>query len=124
VIAGATSPTPLRSSDHDGVTVFRYRAGGRAMSALGRLDRLGLSWTKNRLENAWSMHFALKELLRSEQYDVVEMPECGGEGLLINHFSSQRTVVRFHSPAELIMPTYDSGKADHFACSLVERLAI
>jgi hypothetical protein len=33
-------------------------------------------------------------------------------------------VVKFHSPAQLIMPTYDVRKADHRACSMVEKIAI
>ena len=40
-------------------------------------------------------------------FDAVEMPECGGEGALVNRLGHQRTVVRFHSPAALIMGCYD-----------------
>jgi hypothetical protein len=58
------------------------------------------------------MHLALKELRRSFQYDLVEMPECGGEGLLIKWLAHAKTVVKFHPPAQLIMPTYDVRKAD------------
>ncbi len=124
VLAGATEATPLRSSSHDGVTVFRFRAGGRLMRSFARLDRRRLWWTKNRLENGWCMHLGLKELRRRFDYDVVEMPECGGEGLLLNWLQRARTVVKFHSPAQLIMPTYDVRKADHVACSLVEKVGI
>src|SRR5215472_14587051 len=53
VLAGATQQTLLRSSTHDSVTVYRYRAGGRVMKALQRLDKHRLGWTKNRLENGW-----------------------------------------------------------------------
>jgi glycosyltransferase involved in cell wall biosynthesis len=124
VLAGATGPTALRSSTHDGVTVFRFRADGRVMGSLKRLDRHRLWWTRNRLENGWCMHLALKELRRRFQYDVVEMPECGGEGVLLNWLQRAKTVVKFHSPAQLIMPTYDVRKADHRACSIVEKVGI
>jgi hypothetical protein len=60
------------------------------MKALQRLDKHRLWWTKNRLENGWCMHVALKELRRSFQYDLVEMPECGSEGLLINWLGTRR----------------------------------
>ena len=123
VLAGATEATPLRSSQHDGLTVFRYRADGALMRAFKRLDRRELWWTKNRLENGWSMHLGLKELRRRFEYDVVEMPECGADGLLLNWLQRAKTVVKFHSPAELIMPTYDVRAADHRWCSRVERMA-
>lgn len=122
VLAGATQATLLRSSAHDSVTVFRYRANGAVMRTLQRFDKHRLWWTKNRLENGWCMHLALKELRRSFEYDLLEMPECGGEGLLLNWLQRAKTVVKFHSPAQLIMPTYDVRKLDTRACSLVERI--
>jgi glycosyltransferase involved in cell wall biosynthesis len=124
VLSGATAPTPLRTSAHDGVTVFRFRDDGRVMRTLGRLDKHRLWWTKNRLENGWCMHLAFKELRRRFDYDVVEMPECGGEGLLLNWLQRAKVVMKFHSPAQLIMPTYDVRKADVRACSLVEKIGI
>jgi glycosyltransferase involved in cell wall biosynthesis len=124
VLSGATAPTPLRTSAHDGVTVYRFRDDGRVMKALGRLDKHRLWWTKNRLENGWCMHLAFKELRRRFDYDVVEMPECGGEGLLLNWLQRAKVVMKFHSPAQLIMPTYDVRKADVRACSLVEKIGI
>jgi glycosyltransferase involved in cell wall biosynthesis len=122
VLAGATQATLLRSSAHDSVTVFRYRAGGAVMRTLMRLDKHRLWWTRNRLENGWCMHLALKELRRTFDYDLLEMPECGGEGLLVNWLQRAKTVVKFHSPAQLIMPTYDVRRLDTRACSLVERI--
>jgi glycosyltransferase involved in cell wall biosynthesis len=52
------------------------------------------------------------------------MPECGAEGLLINALAGIPTVVRFHSPARLIMPFYDVPKADVRMCSWLEQRAI
>jgi glycosyltransferase involved in cell wall biosynthesis len=124
VLAGATEPTDLRDSTHDGVRVFRFRTGGIWMKVLRRLEKHRLWWTKNRLENALSMHRGFRPLWREHQYDAVEMPECGAEGGLINHFTDAPTIIKFHSPARLIMPTYDVRKADHVFCSLVEEVGI
>ena len=122
VLAGSKSPTPLRTEEHDGVTVYRFRSDGRLMAGLQNLDKLRWWWTKNRLENALSMYRGLKELERKHDYDVVEMPECGAEGLLINNLRQGHTVVKFHSPAQLIMGYYDVEPMDITLCSLVEKL--
>jgi hypothetical protein len=53
VLCGATKQTLLRSSTHESVTIYRYRAGGFAMRTLQRLGKHGLWWTKSRLETAW-----------------------------------------------------------------------
>ncbi len=70
------------------------------------------------------MYRGLHALLDRYAYDVVEMPECGAEGWALNHLTHARTVVRFHSPARLIMDTYDVPHADIVACSAVEKLAM
>lgn len=125
VIAGLTEPCPqLRHTRTDGVHVWRYRSAGRAMHAFARLGQHRLWWSQNRLENAVSMHAALRELRRSQHLDVIEMPECGAEGLLVNYLTPAPTVVKFHSPARLIMPTYDVRRADHILCSLIEQAAL
>lgn len=125
VIAGLTTPCPeLRYLEEDGVNVWRFRSDGRLMDAFTRLDRHQLWWTKNRLENAVSMRAALKALRRRHSLDVLEMPECGGEGFLVNYLTRLPSVVKFHSPASLIMPTYDVRRADHLLCSAVERIGM
>ena len=125
VIAGATEPTPLRCSSHDGVRVYRYRYGGKPLSLLSAaLDAGKLWWTKNRLENAVSMCIAMKIVTKNESYDIIEMPECGAEGLFVNLFCPGRRIVRFHSPSQLIMRFYDVVRADIFLTSFLERLAI
>lgn len=125
VIAGAGQPTPLRCSAHDGVLVYRYRCGGKLLKLLSAaLDSGRLWWTKNRIENAVSMYIALKTLMKDKGYDVVEMPECGAEGLLVNLFCPGPKIVRFHSPSQLIMRFYDVVRADIFLTSLLERVAI
>jgi glycogen(starch) synthase len=120
VLAGATSPTLLRTQEHDGVRVHRFRAKGLLMRSFQRLDKLRLWWTKNRLENALSMYRCLKELRREHHYDLIEMPECGAEGLLVNHLMRGKTLVKFHSPARLIMRYYDVPRADTACCSFLE----
>lgn len=124
VLAGAVDATALRTTEHDGVTVHRYRAAGRVMRAFGGLGSRRLWWTRNRLETAWSMLHGLRRLEREHRFDVIEMPECGGEGLLVNRWARGRTLVRFHSPAELIMPFYDVVPSDIRWCSRVERSAM
>jgi glycogen synthase len=124
VFAGANKPTPLRTEEHDGVRVFRFRGNGIAALGLRQLTRLGWWWTRNRLENALCMYRALRDLKREYDYDIIEMPECGAEGLLINNLMQGTTVVKFHSPARLIMQYYDVRRADIMLCSLLERLGM
>ena len=122
VLAGAMEPTALRTEEHDGVTVYRFRADGRLMRAFQKLDKHRLWWTKNRLENAVSMYRGLEELRKKHNYDVVEMPECGAEGLLINNVPEGNTLVKFHSPAQLIMRYYDVMPMDISLCSIAEKI--
>jgi hypothetical protein len=69
------------------------------------------------------MYLGLRKLGRGLEFDVLEMPECGGEGLLVNFLTRTPTVVKFHSPAELIMADYDVTRADHVLCALIEKAA-
>lgn len=124
VLAGATDPTELRTHEHDGVRVHRFRADGFAMGCFQRLGKLRLWWTKNRLENAVSMYQGLKALTTKHKYDILEMPECGAEGLLINNLLRVKTLVKLHSPARLIMPYYDLRDADITFCSFAEQLGL
>ncbi len=124
VLAGARDATPLKTYEHDGVTVHRYRSEGRAMRCAGRLERFRWWWSKNRLENAISMHGGLRQLMRDNDYDLVEMPECGAEGMFINHLVRAPTLIKFHSPSRLIMPFYDVQKFDISLCSWLEQVAI
>ena len=62
VLAGATSATALRSELCDGVAVHRFWAGGTAMAAFNGFGRLRYWWTRQRLQNAWSMHQGLAAL--------------------------------------------------------------
>jgi glycogen synthase len=70
------------------------------------------------------MYGALKTLRREHRYDIVEVPECGAEGLLVNNRMRIPTLVKFHSPARLIMQFYDVQKADVAMCSIVEGIGM
>ena len=124
VLAGAMHHTSLRTTSHDGVTVHRFRHDGWLMRGIAQLDRVKLWWTKNRLENGLSMHAGIKTLLRRHRFDLLEMPECGAEGFVINHVLSIPTVIKFHSPAQLIMDYYDVRQLDKFCCAALERWGI
>jgi glycogen(starch) synthase len=124
VLSGASETTPLTSYEHDGVRVFRFKRDGFWMSFLQLFDKLRLWWSRNRLENALSMYSGLRRLCEKNRYDIVEMPECGAEGLLINHLMKIKTIMRLHSPARLIMPYYDVCRSDVALCSRIEQLAL
>jgi len=125
VLAGSlTAANELQSKDDDGVRVWRFRSDSFPVRALGLLDRRGLWWTRLRLQNAVSMYRGFAQLKRRYAFDLVEMPECGGEGLMINHLSRVASVVRFHGPARLVMGDYDVSRADHVLCSWAEQIGI
>ena len=124
VLAGSRKQTSLTSQEVEGVFVHRYRAADPWMRAAGLLARLGYHWTRNRLENAWCMYRGLRQLMTKHDFDVVEMPECGAEGALLNWLIHTPTVVRFHSPARLIMPFYPVPWGDRILCSFIEALGI
>jgi glycogen(starch) synthase len=124
VLAGARQPTALRSIAEDGVSVHRFWADGWLMRAFAGLGRIKMSWTRQRLQNAWSMFQGIKALHRQHHFDVLEMPECGAEGALITRFLDVPSVVRLHSPARLIMPTYDVRPADITWCAAIEQCAL
>ena len=124
VLAGARTPTALRSSEHDGVRVHRFWADGVAMRSFERLGAFRLWWTRQRLQNAWSMYQGIVALHREHRYDVFEMPECGAEGALVTRLLKVPSVVRLHSPSRLIMQYYDVRRADILFCSAIERRAI
>jgi len=124
VLAGSVNPTNLKSTDDEGIQVYRFKSRNLLMRGLEILNKSRLFWSKIRLENALNMYGALRKLLRHNKYDLVEMPECGAEGSLINNLIRLKTLIRFHSPARLIMPYYEVPRLDIHLCSLIEQLAI
>ena len=124
VLAGATEKSHLRSTEHDGVTVHRFRSDSRWLRPAKLLDLGKMWWTRNRIENAFNIYFGFRELAERYDYDLVEMPECGAEGLLVNCLLPHPTVVRLHSPAKLIMELYGQGRGDIYCCSFLEQRGI
>ena len=124
VLAGAREATALRTEMHSGVHVHRYWAAGRTMGVFERLGRFRLWWTRQRLQNAWSMYHGLRTLHRQHRFDLVEMPECGAEGALVTRLLGVPSVVRLHSPSRLIMGDYDVRPADITWSSFVEQRGI
>jgi glycogen(starch) synthase len=124
VLAGSNNHLRLQTSQQDSVFVHRYRPRGVWMALAGLFGGLCCYWTKQRLENAWCMYRGLKLLMKQHRFDVIEMPECGAEGLLINWLVNIPKVVRFHSPARLIMPYYRVTWLDFLICPWIENLAI
>ena len=121
VLAGSTT-LGATSSERDGeVTVWRD-GGSRAAHRLGALlGALGWWWSRNRLENGLRMRRLLRRVGSRRALDVFEVPECGGEGLFLDRRWERRKVVRFHSPAELIMPFYATRPGDRRLCARLER---
>lgn len=124
VLAGSTQPASMRTEVHDGVKVFRFRIERTWMKWIKQLGRYRLWWSKNRIENAFSMYCGLRQLPGAGSYDIVEMPECGAEGLLINHLTGVPSLVKLHSPARLIMHFYKQRRADITLCSFLEQIGI
>jgi len=124
VLAGAREATALRTSEHDGVRVHRFWAHGALMRIFWRLGAFHLWWTRQRLQNAWSMHQGIVALHREHRYDMLEMPECGAEGALVTRRLNVPSVVRLHSPSRLIMRYYDVPAADPVLCAAIEQRAI
>ena len=123
VFAGSQQPGRT-TRDDDGVTVTRFHRYTPTSRLLPHLDRDGLGWFKNRVMTATDMARSLGRELEAQAFDVIEMPECGGEGALLGSAWKHPTVVRFHSPAELIMPTYATKRWDRMMTAWVERVGI
>lgn len=124
VLAGATAATARRTEVHDGVHEHRFWADGPVMRVCHRLGGLRLFWTRQRLQNAWSMYHGIKALHRTHRFDVLEMPECGAEGALVTRLLRVPTVVKLHSPSRLIMGSYDVRPLDITLCGTVEQRGI
>ncbi len=124
VLAGSREYLPMRTREHDGVIVHRYRGTELWMPLAAILGAFKCYWTRQRLENAWCMYLGMRQLMKHYEYDIIEMPECGAEGALITWLLRVPTVVRFHGPAGLIMPFYDVPAADRLMCPWIERIGI
>lgn len=125
VLTGARQAMPLHTTEQDGVLVHRFWADGLVMRGAASLGGLPWWWTRQRLQNAWSMARGFATLQRQHPFDAVEMPECGGEGAWLTAMNpGLPSVVRLHSPAQLIMPFYDVRPGDMRCCAAIERQAL
>lgn len=123
VIAGSTQNGIQRSED-DGVEITRIKRSGWLPRLLETATARRCGWFANRLETGRAAHEALTHILARESIDLVEMPECGGDGMVVTTLSSVPTVVKFHSPARLIMGIYDTPKLDRELTAFAEQIAI
>lgn len=122
-IAGAAEPG---HSDKvvDGVRVLRTKKESwlTRMLELGRKNRCW--WGVNRIEGAYAAYTTLRKLIDQHQIDFIEFPECGADGLITTTMLDIPSAVKFHSPAQLIMPIYDTPKMDRELTSFFEQVAI
>jgi glycosyltransferase involved in cell wall biosynthesis len=124
VLSGSRQTTKMVASEHDGVIVYRYRRMDAVMMAAKVFGALKCYWTKSRIENAWCMYLGMRELMKEHTFDVLEMPECGAEGVLINWLIDIPTVVRLHGPSGLILEYYDVPILDRFCCPRIEQIGL
>lgn len=125
VLAGAATPGPVRCERDGEVTVWRAAApASRGANAWvsACLGRLGWWWSRNRFENGLRMRRLLERVVARQALDIIEVPECGGESLFLDRRFDCRKVVRFHSPAALIMPFYPTRAGDRRLCARLERV--
>jgi glycogen(starch) synthase len=123
VFAGSTQPG-IFHSEHDGVRVTRVRKDGWLHRALAPARARHYFWFQNRVETAYAVHVAMRQALEHERFDIVEAPECGADAAAISLLLNVPIAVRFHSPARLIMDTYDTPKLDRTLTAFVEQIAI
>lgn len=123
VIAGSLEDG-IHHHEHDGVQVTRIKHEGWTHRLLGGARDARCWWFANRLQTAFSAYTALHKVLDKEHIDIVEMPECGGDGILVTTQMQIPTAIKFHSPARLIMNIYDTPKMDRELTAFAEQIAI
>jgi glycogen(starch) synthase len=123
VFAGSTKPGTFHS-EHDGVRVTRIKKEGWLHGLVKGLRDRRCWWSQNRIETGYGAYYALRQALEKEQFDIVEFPECGGDGMLVSTLLDVPTAVKFHSPARLIMDMYDTAKMDRELTAFVEQVSI
>jgi glycogen synthase len=123
VFAGSTR-TGLFHSEHDGVRVTRVKTDGWLQRLLRPARARECFWFHNRVETAYAQYIAMRQVLERETFDIVEAPECGADAAAVSTLMRVPVAVRFHSPARLIMGTYQTPKLDRELTAFVERIAI
>jgi glycosyltransferase involved in cell wall biosynthesis len=111
-------------SEHDGVRVTRIKKEGWLHRLLEPVRSRQCWWLHNRVETAYAAYVAMRHALERETFDIVEAPECGADAAAVGTLLSVPLAVRFHSPARLIMDTYQTSKLDRELTAFVEQIAI
>lgn len=120
VFAGAAAPKK-ETAVEDGVIVTRFKTGGRARRFFDWCWDNFLTSTSRRLETALSMYKCFREVHRQDPFDVVEMPECGAEGLIVNSLiKGIPKVLKFHSPFYIIGSFFNNSRLDIYLTALME----
>jgi glycogen synthase len=59
-------------------------------------------------------------------FDIVEYPDCGGEGCFVSRHKNQTTVCRLHTPWTMVrrLDKISEPVADRFYCALLEKSAL
>jgi glycosyltransferase involved in cell wall biosynthesis len=123
VFAGSMQ-TGIHHSEHDGVGVTRIKIDGWLKRLLGPARARKLWWFHNRVETAHAQYVALRRFLERESIDIVEAPECGADAAAVSLLLGVPVAVRFHSPAKLIMGSYQTPELDRTLTAAVERIAM
>jgi glycosyltransferase involved in cell wall biosynthesis len=111
-------------SEHEGVRVTRTRRLAEVDGLNQRLRGRKLWWASNRIETAVSAYAGLSRAAAEQPFDVVEYPECGADGALVSTLLEIPAVVRFHSPARLIMEHYETERSDRILTGALEDVGI
>lgn len=123
VISGAKSVKNETYLDNDGIKITRCRLGRPYSYGFHAIGKFG-GWCSNRLENAFTMYKTFKNLHNRYNFDVVEMPECGAEGLLVNNLTTVKTVVKIHTPLYFLGIYNDAMSKDLRIASYFEYIGI
>jgi glycosyltransferase involved in cell wall biosynthesis len=123
VFAGRLEPG-ISHEQVDGIEVTRILDPGLWNPAVIGLRDEGLGWASNRLQTAAGSFIAVRAAMEHHDFDIVEYPECGADGMMVSTMLPVTTAVRFHSPAPLIMADYGADERDIEATRFLEQIAI
>src|SRR5262245_2585233 len=123
VFAGSTA-TGVFHSEHEGVRVTRIKIDGWLKRLLQPARTRELWWFHNRVETSHAQYVALRAALERESFDIAEAPECGADAAAVSLLLRVPVAIRFHSPARLIMDTYQTPPLDRKLTAAVERVAM
>jgi len=123
VFAGSTKPGVFHS-EHEGVKVTRIKRDGWLSGLLDTARKKRAGWFQNRVTTSFDAYEALRHEMDRLPFDFVEAPECGADAMVSSTLLTVPTVVRFHSPARLIMDIYDTSKMDRELTAFAEQLAV